>query len=146
MSKKGELKIGKKVYKFDEKITTGLFQEVCGILTKIDDKTRRGRQYSVGEMTGLCATEGVLIPLVCSLLNVKEKEAQTIPFDDIVEFVNNFFIKNGFMLIVMGILSTTEEIAEITEEMKETLSQNSKEPEVDTTTQEKKPVLNPSVK
>lgn len=138
-----KIKLGSKEYELPDEISTGKFQEVCGILQMIDEKTRKSKNFTVGEMTGLLATNNLLVEFVQRLFDIPEEDVNGFPLSEVVEAVNLFFIKSGFLLVIMGIFSTPTQAEELIKGAEEDSLKNSQNTEEKTPTPESEAVENP---
>ena len=101
--------IGGQEYRIAENISVDLYERVIPIIDELPQEELRSPDLKLGEITKMLAQRKLLKKFVAIVLGQEEKKMKDIGFDDAMNVVVNFFLKNASSMILSGIFYLDEQ-------------------------------------
>ena len=102
---------GDKVY-YDSKLKVKEFQRLSGILGELSPHFEKD-DLTAGQFAGVLAQKNQLVDVVCIILNKDVMFVDDLPYELVMEVVNDFFFTNGLWLMVSGFIPMPSKVSEV---------------------------------
>jgi len=107
-----EIEVDGQKIEYGSTINVGQFQKLSGIIGKMSDHFESD-DITAGEFAGALAKDKKLVDVICVLLKKDVNFVDKIPYDKVMEVINDFFFTNGLWLMVSGFIPMHSEVSKM---------------------------------